>query len=146
MKSNYRSPIPSQDIGNRPKAFAHGGDHVRPGSNQNVEAAAKNPQVIDSPTYTFKTTAFKVGTTTQTIVGKNPRRRFLFIQNKEGGNTAQISFGALAVPEVDGGFNSVDFPAGTQWDFDDIVPNNEVRAVCLPETEIVVVEGIVDGE
>ena len=141
-----KSPILSQQYRTPPKeAFSHGYSGEQGAADQQQSALARDARVVDFQTHTFTSRQFTITEESQVIADYNPARRYLFIQNKEGGAQAQLAFGTLAVSQVGGGFNSVDLPAGTSIEYAIVCPNNEITAVCLPTTVVTVVEGIVDG-
>ena len=151
MDYRQRSPIISQrSIKPRHRVHSHGydgGAGNAGGATQEQMALKRDARTVDFQTHTFRSVQFTVDTTTQILVAFNPARRYLLIQNKAGvgQNQIQLAFGTSAVSNVSGGFNSIDLPPGTSLDFSGICPNNEVEAICLPKSIVVVLEGLVDG-
>jgi hypothetical protein len=156
-KYRPKSPIISQQFKKQPeKVFAHAYDSSLSGNAggamQQARAAGRNPRVVDFQTHSFRSTQILVTNNAQIIIAANPARRYLLIQNKTdpplnpgSQNTIQLAFGTLAFSDTQNGLNSIDLPPGTNINWEGVVPNNEISAVCLPTSVITIVEGMVDG-
>lgn len=95
---------------------------------------------VDPVTHTFRSFTIEIDGTPRTILTANSKRRYLFIQNK-GNQDIQLAFGAMAIPNNLGAQNTIDLPAGTSITFEHVCPNNDVFAVCLPVSELAIIEG-----
>jgi hypothetical protein len=85
----------------------------------------------------FSSSSFSSNSQAKVLIGSNPRRNYLLIQNN-GAVTVYIGFGVTAALN---GSNSIVLPAGTNIAFDIIVPNNDITAVSAVECLISVIEG-----
>ena len=110
---------------------------------QSQQAREPAPRIVTRPTHTFRSFTRKIENTAQTLLTANEKRRYLFLQNTGTGD-AEVAFGSLAIPSVAGGANSIILKAGTSIAFEDIVPNNDVSAICTPTTTIAIIEGVQD--
>jgi len=87
--------------------------------------------------HNFYSFSVAVNTSSSVIAGNNDNRRYLLIQNV-GQETSFLGFSSLASLT---GSNSIELNPGFQIEFDTIVPNNVINAICASSTTLVILEG-----
>lgn len=87
----------------------------------------------------FTSSTVIANTTARVLIGANPRRNYLLIQNN-GTVTIFVGFGSL--PSLQGN-NALVLPPNTGITFETgIVPNNDVSVIASTECRVTVVEGL----
>lgn len=137
----YVSPIKSQRPSSRSPSQANGftSDKRESEGRQLKKSVREMPQVMATTgEHVMYSNTIFAGSLVQTILGANPNRRFLLIQNV-GAQTVFFGFGST--PNVNGD-NAIEIPSGFQISFENgIVPNNEIQAVCQNSTKLAILEG-----
>lgn len=143
-----QSSLPEQLTAHGGRAFAYGitpetGKVRQPAASLSAPLSKPVPPVKTVPKqYDFYSSTVPVNNIATTLIGPNPNRQYLMIQNK-GAVTAILGFGTLANLS---GISGVELPPGAVYTFENgINPNNGISAVCATSTTLAVVEGVERG-